>query len=196
VAATGQWCCLATCKQAAGCHLAHRPSHNRKASIEPIPSAAKSNHHHQNNLAAAESNLDITKLRLVVTKFELTANESSLSATGHQASVHSRGSFSFGLPRRGSSQGGHHPQSSRSWWSSSGCGRADKDGGGGTRPWPHTASHRCGRGCRGATYPCRMDLPGPTTSVGTRTDYSVGPWDYPACATRHLKTWSTRTAEE
>jgi hypothetical protein len=22
---------------------------------------------------------------------------------------------------------------------------------------------------------CRMDLPGPTTSVGTRTDYSVGP---------------------
>jgi hypothetical protein len=34
---------------------------------------------------------------------------------------------------------------------------------------------------------CRMDLPGPTTSVGTRTDYSVGLWDYPACATRHLK---------
>jgi hypothetical protein len=33
---------------------------------------------------------------------------------------------------------------------------------------------------------CRMDLPGPTTSMGTRTDYSVGPWDYPACATRHL----------
>jgi hypothetical protein len=27
---------------------------------------------------------------------------------------------------------------------------------------------------------CRMDLPGPTTSVGARTDYSVGPWDYPA----------------
>jgi hypothetical protein len=23
---------------------------------------------------------------------------------------------------------------------------------------------------------CRMDLPVPTTSVGTRTDYSVGPW--------------------
>jgi hypothetical protein len=41
-----------------------------------------------------------------------------------------------------------------------------------------------------------MDLPGPTTSVGTMTDYSVGPWDYPACATRHLKAWSTRTAEE
>jgi hypothetical protein len=32
----------------------------------------------------------------------------------------------------------------------------------------------------------RMDLPGPTTSVGTRTDYSVGPWDYPTCAARHL----------
>jgi hypothetical protein len=43
---------------------------------------------------------------------------------------------------------------------------------------------------------CRMDLPGPTTSVGTRTDYSVGPWDYPACATRYLKAWSTRTAQE
>jgi hypothetical protein len=33
---------------------------------------------------------------------------------------------------------------------------------------------------------CRMNLPGPTTSVGTRTDYSMGPWDYPACAARHL----------
>jgi hypothetical protein len=43
---------------------------------------------------------------------------------------------------------------------------------------------------------CHMDLPGPTTSVGTRTDYSVGPWDYPACATRHLKAWSTRTTQE
>jgi hypothetical protein len=43
---------------------------------------------------------------------------------------------------------------------------------------------------------CRMDLPGPTTSVGTRTDYSVGPWDYPACATRHLKAWRTRTTQE
>jgi hypothetical protein len=40
-----------------------------------------------------------------------------------------------------------------------------------------------------------MDLPGPTTSVRTRTDYSVGPWDYPACATRHPMAWSTRTAE-
>jgi hypothetical protein len=27
---------------------------------------------------------------------------------------------------------------------------------------------------------CRMDLSVPTISVGTRTDYSVGPWDYPA----------------
>jgi hypothetical protein len=26
-----------------------------------------------------------------------------------------------------------------------------------------------------------MDLPGPTTSVGTRTDYLAGPWDYPTC---------------
>jgi hypothetical protein len=43
---------------------------------------------------------------------------------------------------------------------------------------------------------CRMDLPGPTTSVGTRTDYSVGPWDYPPYATRHLKAWSTRTTQE
>jgi hypothetical protein len=43
---------------------------------------------------------------------------------------------------------------------------------------------------------CRMDLPGPATSVGTRTDYSVGPWDYPACAARHLKAWSTRTTQE
>jgi hypothetical protein len=30
---------------------------------------------------------------------------------------------------------------------------------------------------------CRMDLPGPTISVGTRTDYSVGPWDYSTWAT-------------
>jgi hypothetical protein len=41
-----------------------------------------------------------------------------------------------------------------------------------------------------------MDLPGPTASVGARTDYSVGPWDHPACATRHLKAWSTRTIQE
>jgi hypothetical protein len=37
-----------------------------------------------------------------------------------------------------------------------------------------------------------MDLPGPTTSVGTRTDYLVGPWDYPTWAARHLFAWSTR----
>jgi hypothetical protein len=37
-----------------------------------------------------------------------------------------------------------------------------------------------------------MDLPGPTTSVGTRTDYSVCPWDYPAWAARHLLAWITR----
>jgi predicted RNase H-like nuclease (RuvC/YqgF family) len=33
---------------------------------------------------------------------------------------------------------------------------------------------------------CHMDLPGPTTLVGTRTDYSVGPWDYLTCAPRYL----------
>jgi hypothetical protein len=38
-----------------------------------------------------------------------------------------------------------------------------------------------------------MDLPGPTASVGTRTDYSVGPWDYSVCATRHLMAWGART---
>jgi hypothetical protein len=43
---------------------------------------------------------------------------------------------------------------------------------------------------------CRMDLLGPTTSMGAGTDYSVGPWDYPACATRHLMAWSTRTTEK
>jgi hypothetical protein len=47
------------------------------------------------------------------------------------------------------------------------------------------------------TFPtCRMDLPGPTTSVGTRTDYSVGPWDYPTCAARYLMAWSTRATDE
>jgi hypothetical protein len=30
---------------------------------------------------------------------------------------------------------------------------------------------------------CRIDLPGTTALVGTRTDYSVGPWDYSAYAT-------------
>jgi hypothetical protein len=43
---------------------------------------------------------------------------------------------------------------------------------------------------------CRMGLPGPTASVGTRTDYSVGPWDYSACATRHLMAWGARTTME
>jgi hypothetical protein len=43
---------------------------------------------------------------------------------------------------------------------------------------------------------CRMDLPRPTTSVGTRTDYWVGPWDYLAFATRHLMAWRARTTVE
>jgi hypothetical protein len=38
-----------------------------------------------------------------------------------------------------------------------------------------------------------MDIPGPTTPVGTRTDYSVDPRDYSTCATRHLMVWSART---
>jgi hypothetical protein len=41
-----------------------------------------------------------------------------------------------------------------------------------------------------------MDLPGPTTSVGTRTDYSEDPWDYLTCAAWYLMAWSTRTTEE
>jgi hypothetical protein len=41
-----------------------------------------------------------------------------------------------------------------------------------------------------------MGLPGPTASVGTRTDYSVGPWDYPTWVTRHLLAWNTRTSVE
>jgi hypothetical protein len=41
-----------------------------------------------------------------------------------------------------------------------------------------------------------MDLPGPIASVGTRIDYSVGPWDYSACATRHLMAWGARTSVE
>jgi hypothetical protein len=65
------------------------------------------------------------------------------------------------------------------------------DGGAAVNVMPYTTFRKLGMGPG-----CRMDLPGPTTSVGTRTDYSVGPWDYPACATRHLKAWSTRTAEE
>jgi hypothetical protein len=41
-----------------------------------------------------------------------------------------------------------------------------------------------------------MDLPGPIASVGTRTAYSVGPWDYSACATRQLMAWGARTTME
>jgi hypothetical protein len=41
-----------------------------------------------------------------------------------------------------------------------------------------------------------MDLPGPTTSVGTRTDYSVGPWDYWTWVTRYLMVWGARTTVE
>jgi hypothetical protein len=47
-----------------------------------------------------------------------------------------------------------------------------------------------------ARHWCRMDLPGPTTSVGTRTDYSVGPWDYPSCAARHLMARGARDTVE
>jgi hypothetical protein len=41
-----------------------------------------------------------------------------------------------------------------------------------------------------------MDLSGTTASMGIRTDYSVGSWDYLACATRHLMAWGARTAVE
>jgi hypothetical protein len=41
-----------------------------------------------------------------------------------------------------------------------------------------------------------MDLPGPTTSVGTRTDYSVGPSDYSTWVAQHLLAWITRTSVE
>jgi hypothetical protein len=41
-----------------------------------------------------------------------------------------------------------------------------------------------------------MDLLGPTALVGTRTDYSVDPWDYSACATWHLMAWGARTTVE
>jgi hypothetical protein len=43
---------------------------------------------------------------------------------------------------------------------------------------------------------CRMDLPGPTTSMGTRTNYSMGPWDYSTWATWHLMAWGARTTVE
>jgi hypothetical protein len=41
-----------------------------------------------------------------------------------------------------------------------------------------------------------MDHAGPTTSVGTRTDYSVGPWDYSTWVTQHLMAWGARTTVE
>jgi hypothetical protein len=41
-----------------------------------------------------------------------------------------------------------------------------------------------------------MDLSGPATSVGARTDYSVGHWDYSSCPTRHLMAWGARTTVE
>jgi hypothetical protein len=40
--------------------------------------------------------------------------------------------------------------------------------------------------CRAHRHDCRMDLPRPTASVGTRTDYSVDLWDYSTCAARYL----------
>jgi hypothetical protein len=43
---------------------------------------------------------------------------------------------------------------------------------------------------------CRMELPVPTTSVGTRIDNSVGPWDYLACVTWHVMAWGARTTVE
>jgi hypothetical protein len=60
--------------------------------------------------------------------------------------------------------------------------------------WTVDASIATTRGAEGRC--CRMDLPGPTTSVGTRTDYSMGPWDYSAYATRHLMAWGARTSVE
>jgi hypothetical protein len=41
-----------------------------------------------------------------------------------------------------------------------------------------------------------MNITGPTTLAVNRTDYSVGPWDYSTCDTRHLLAWSARTTEE
>jgi hypothetical protein len=40
---------------------------------------------------------------------------------------------------------------------------------------PSPAIKKVCLGLPDASKECRMDLPGPTTSVGTRTDYSVGP---------------------
>jgi hypothetical protein len=41
-----------------------------------------------------------------------------------------------------------------------------------------------------------MDIPRPTTQVGTRTDYSVGPWDYSTWVARHLLVLSARTTKD
>jgi hypothetical protein len=37
-----------------------------------------------------------------------------------------------------------------------------------------------------------MDISWPTTLVGTRTDYSVGPEDYLTCATWYLLVWERK----
>jgi hypothetical protein len=86
--------------------LTWRPSHKRKISTEPSPAAAKSNHHHRINLAVAESNFGAAEL-------ELAADESSLCAAGHQASVESRGPFFLRFPPMRSTRGGCCPRSSR-----------------------------------------------------------------------------------
>jgi hypothetical protein len=56
------------------------------------------------------------------------------------------------------------------------------------RPAPLDARRATG----GWSSRCISALP----PVGTRTDYSVGPWDYPTCATWHLMAWSARTTVE
>jgi hypothetical protein len=43
---------------------------------------------------------------------------------------------------------------------------------------------------------CHTNIPRPTTHVGTRTDYSVGPWNYPTWAAQHLLMWSARPTED
>jgi hypothetical protein len=63
---------------------------------------------------------------------------------------------------------------------SRGCGRGNYRGRGNGRGNGH------GQGRGNSQGRCRMDLPGSTASVGTRTDYSVGPWDYLTYAARYL----------
>jgi hypothetical protein len=75
---------------------------------------------------------------------------------------------------------------------------------GATSEWPladlRSLRGTCSTMCRVCGHSdvgrCRMDLLGTTTSVGTRTGYSVGTWDYTAWAARHLMTWSTRISVE